>query len=170
MTELKDYIRRSLEAAPQAETDSRQIRINFFKEKVEALYRLVNDDLLADLREDGLYVASYEDEDIVEDGLGKYNTRSMLVRLGRLRVELRPYGTDIIGARGRVDMWVNDNDENAMLLLVPSAVDSPKEPISANAQNWVWKMVERKISKVSYQQLTPDVFQKKILTLASLSI
>lgn len=170
MTELKDYIRRSLDAQAQVNEASRQQRINFYTEKVEDLYSLVNNELLADLREEGLVEVYYEDETIIEDGLGRYNTRSMLVKMGRLHVELRPYGTDVIGARGRVDMWVNDNDESAMLILVPNVVTTPKEPINPDAQDWVWKMVERKISRVSYQLLTSDVFQKKILTLASLSV
>ena len=157
-------------AEPQGNEVSRQQRINFYIERVEDLYRLVNNDLLADLREDGLFESTYIDTDIVEDGLGKYSTRSMLVKMGHLRVELRPYGTEVIGARGRVDMWVNDNDESAMLILVPNNVNSPQEPIRSDAQDWVWKLVERKISRVSYQQLTSDLFQKKILTLASLSI
>lgn len=170
MTELKEYINKSLQVEQQGNDASRQSRINFFKEKVEELYRLVNEELLADLREDGLFDAKYEDEDIFEEGLGKYNTRSMLVTLGHLHVELRPYGTEVIGARGRIDMWVNDNDESAMLILVPVAVNSPKDIFNNDAHDWVWKMVERKISKVSYLQLTSDVFQKKILTLASLSV
>ena len=82
MTELKEYIRKSLEEGQQNQDESRQGRINFFKEKVEELYRLVNDRLLADLREEGLFSVSYEDEDIVEEGLGKYNTRSMLMKMG----------------------------------------------------------------------------------------
>ena len=170
MTELKEYIRKSLEAGNMAEDNSRQARINFFKEKVEDLYRLVNENLLADLRDEDLYRSSYEDEEIVEDGLGKYNTRTMLITMGRLRVELRPYGTEVIGARGRVDMWVNNNDENAMLILVPSDVDCPQKPISDSEQQWEWKMVERRISKVTYRPLTSDLFQKKILSLASLTV
>ena len=170
MTELKEYIRRSLHAGQQDDGNSRQARINFFRTKVEELYRLVDEVLLQDLREDGLVNATYNDEDIFEDSLGRYTTRSMLVRMGSLKVELRPYGTEVIGARGRVDMWVNENDESAMLILVPTNVDNPKIPVINTAQDWVWKLVERKISKVSYLQLTPDVFQKKILTLASLAV
>lgn len=170
MTELKEYIRRSLETGLQDNVESRQARINFFRARVEELYKLVNDDLLADLREDGLFTVSYEDDEIVEDGLGRYNTRSMLITLGRLKVELRPYGTDVIGARGRIDMWVNDNEESVLLLLVPENVDGPQKPINYNAPTWVWKIVERKISKVSYKNLTSDVFQNKILSLASLSV
>lgn len=170
MTELKEYIRKSLESGAQNTDDSRQKRINFFKSKVEELYKLVIEDFLADLREEDLFNVSYEDEEIVEEGLGKYNTRSMLVRMGHLKVEMRPYGTEVIGARGRIDMWVNDSDENAMLILVPSNVDSPRKPINRTDQDWVWKIVERKISKISYQTITSDLFQKKILSLASLSV
>lgn len=170
MTELKDLIRKSLEGKNLVDDNSRQSRINFFKEKVEDLYRLVNDNLLADLREENLYQTTFEDEEIIEEGLGKYNTRTMLITMGRMRVELRPYGTEVIGARGRIDMWVNNNDESAMLILVPTDVDSPKKLIENSNTQWVWKMVERKISKVTYQVLTSDIFQKKILSLASLAV
>ena len=170
MTELKEYIRKSLEAGNAVVDESRQSRINFYKEKVEELYRLVEEKLLADLRSEDFFSTSYEDEEIVEESLGKYNTRSMRIQMGRLIVELRPYGTDVIGARGRVDMWVNDYDESAMIILVPSDVDNPKKPISSTAHDWVWKLVERRFSKVNYCQLTSDVFQKKILTLASLTV
>lgn len=169
MTELKDYIRRSLQTGAQDNTVSRQCRINFFKAKVEELYTLVTEDLLADLREEEFVKASYEDEEIIEEGIGKYNIRSMLVRMGNLRVELRPYGTEVIGARGRVDMWVNNYEECVMLILVPNDVDSPKKLSNNTDGNWVWKMVERRLARVSYQQLTSDLFQKKILSLASLS-
>ena len=67
-------------------------------------------------------------------------------------------------------MWVNDNEESVLLLLVPENVDGPQKPINYNAPTWVWKIVERKISKVSYKNLTSDVFQNKILSLASLSV
>jgi hypothetical protein len=170
MTELKEYIRKSVEAGLQNQEASRQARINFYKEKVEELYRLVNENLLADLHEEGLFHVSYEDEDIVEEGLGRYNTRSMLIKMGALNVELRPYGTMVIGARGRVDMWVNNNEESAMLILVPATADTPQKPIIGTEQEWVWKMVERKVSKVSYTPLTSDMFQKKILSLASLYV
>lgn len=170
MTELKDLIRKSLEGNNLVDDNSRQSRINFFKEKVEDLYRLVNDNLLADLREENLYQTTFEDEEIIEEGLGKYNIRTMLITMGRMRVELRPYGTEVIGARGRIDMWVNNNDESAMLILVPTDVDSPKKLIENSNPQWVWKMVERKISKVTYQVLTSDIFQKKILSLASLAV
>jgi hypothetical protein len=170
MTELKEYIRKSMEAGQQNQCASRQERINFYKEKVEYLYRLVNEDLLADLHEEGLFSVMYEDEDIVEEGLGKYNTRSMLIKMGAINVEFRPYGTVVLGARGRVDMWVNDSDESAMLILVPSNADSPQKPADGAGQEWVWKMVERKVSKVTYLPLTSDMFQKKILSLASLYV
>ena len=170
MTELKEYIRKSVEAGLQNQEASRQARINFYKEKVEELYRLVNENLLADLHEEGLFQVSYEDEDIFEEGLGRYNTRSMLIKMGALNVELRPYGTVVIGARGRVDMWVNNNEESAMLILVPATADTPQKPIIGTEQEWVWKMVERKVSKVSYTPLTSDMFQKKILSLASLYV
>jgi len=169
MTELKEYIRKSVEAGLQNQEASRQARINFYKEKVEELYRLVNENLLADLHEEGLFHVSYEDEDIFEEGLGRYNTRSMLIKMGALNVELRPYGTVVIGARGRVD-WVNNNEESAMLILVPATADTPQKPIISTEQEWVWKMVERKVSKVSYTPLTSDMFQKKILSLASLYV
>lgn len=170
MTELKEYIRKSMEAGQQNQGVSRQERINFYKEKVEDLYRLVNEDLLADLHEEGLFSVSYEDEDIVEEGLGKYNTRSMLIKMGAINVEFRPYGMVVIGARGRVDMWVNNSDESAMLILVPANADSPQKPVDGAEQEWVWKMVERKVSKVTYLPLTSDMFQKKILSLASLYV
>lgn len=170
MTELKDLIRKSLEEKSQVDDISRQSRINFFKEKVESLYRLVNENLLADLREENLYQTTFEDEEIMEDGLGKYNIDTMLITMGRMRVELRPYGTEVIGARGRIDMWVNNNDESAMLILVPHDVSCPQNPINKDVQTWEWKMVERKNTRVSYLSLTPEVFQKKILTLASLAV
>lgn len=170
MTELKEYIRKSIEEGQQNQDVSRQERINFFKEKVEDLYRLVNDNLLADLHEEGLYSVSYEDEDIVEEGIGRYTTRSMLMKMGSLNVELRPYGTVVIGARGRVDMWVNDGDESAILILVPTNSDGPQTSVVGTEHEWVWKMVERKVSRVTYLPLTSDMFQKKILSLASLYV
>ena len=170
MTELKEYIRKSLQAGDQNREASRQSRINFFTTKVEELYKLVTEDLLADLREEDLFSTSYEDEDIVEDGLGRYNTRSLVIRMGGLKLELRPYGTEIIGARGRVDMWVNDSDESTMLILVPSDVNVPKHYDGNMVQDWEWKMVERRLSKVAYLPLTSDLFQKKILLLASVPV
>lgn len=170
MTELKEFIRKSVEGSNTQNDDSRQSRIAFFKSKVEDLYRLVDKTLLADLHEEDLCQVSYEDDEIIEEGLGKYNINTMKVKMGRLSVELRPYGTEVIGARGRVDMWVNNNEESAMLILVPSDVDSPKKSINNSNQDWVWKMVERRMSKVTYQVLTSDLFQKKILSLASLAV
>ena len=90
--------------------------------------------------------------------------------MGAINVEFRPYGMVVIGARGRVDMWVNNSDESAMLILVPANADSPQKPVDGAEQEWVWKMVERKVSKVTYLPLTSDMFQKKILSLASLYV
>jgi len=47
---------------------------------------------------------SYKEIDIVEEKLGKYKSRKMIIRIGNKKATLTPMGAIIIAASGRVDL------------------------------------------------------------------
>lgn len=59
---------------------------------------------LAKYVQNGKVTTSYNDYLMHEEDLGPYNTKKLIINLGRKRVEFVPVGRLIFGAKGRIDM------------------------------------------------------------------
>jgi hypothetical protein len=69
---------------------------------VTALYRTIVDDYLKAAKED--VEISQQDKVVTENYVGEYHIPDLVLRVGEEQVVFSPQGTNIFGARGRVDV------------------------------------------------------------------
>jgi hypothetical protein len=62
------------------------------------------EEFLGEYRESGDVAFNYGEKDIHEEFIGRYRARSLRIRIRDKDVVLDPVGTNLIGAKGRVDM------------------------------------------------------------------
>ena len=65
----------------------------------------------------------YEEIALFEEKLGGYKTKKMILDVGGEKVELRPIGTILIAAKGRID--IEGPKGKVRILLVPQDADGP---------------------------------------------
>lgn len=111
-----------------------------------------------------------------EEQLGSYTADQLDIVLGRQVVRLKPIGTYLIGARGRVDM-VGPRG-SARFVVVPPASEKPNfsvtvsvagennkstpEPKRVPPEEWVWKIATLP-PRVMYLELTPESFRETLI-------
>jgi hypothetical protein len=71
---------------------------------IEKLYEVITTQYLASSIADGTVAVSYEGKEIVEDYIGEYTVRMLVLRVGDEKVVFCPKGTNIVGASGRIDL------------------------------------------------------------------
>lgn len=118
-----------------------------------ALTRLYStvEDYLSKYTPDRSIRIDYEDVNIIEERLGSYSARKMMLTLGKSIVELAPVGTVIFGAYGRVN--IQGASARLRLVLVEPTVDQvrlgirvlqPREQLTRSEPidfgNLVWKV------------------------------
>jgi hypothetical protein len=71
---------------------------------IEALYRKITDDYLARLVKDGTITITYREKELVEDYIGRYSVKELVLTVGDEKVVFSPKGLNVVGATGRVDL------------------------------------------------------------------
>jgi hypothetical protein len=118
----------------------------------------------------------YEDIELIEEGIGSYIARKLVLTFGRQEVIFTPIGTLLIGTKGRVDVrgpagearlvLVNKKATSARSLVrvtvsiggkPPPPPNEPTEPIE-----WGWKIVSRP-PELKFLNLTKEAFFEMIL-------
>src|SRR3954469_392564 len=69
---------------------------------VDALYSVINNEYLENAGGD--VEVAYQDKVVTETSIGEYHVRDMVLRVGDEQVIFSPKGTNIVGARGRIDL------------------------------------------------------------------
>lgn len=111
-----------------------------------------------------------------EDQLGSYKADQLEITIGRQLVRLKPVGTFLIGARGRVDM-VGPRG-SVRFLVVPPASNKPTfkvivsiageerktpgEPEHIPFEEWVWKIATLP-PQITYLNLTSESFREALV-------
>ncbi len=120
----------------------------------------------------------FRNVEIDEELIGTYTAKAATLTIGANRIELQPIGTNLIAAKGRVDM--NGPLGTVKLVLVPasanapvilatiSASNQPKPPPPAPREDdeWEWKMATP-APKIQYLPLTPDAFFDAVMSITN---
>lgn len=150
-------------------------RISLFRNRVNELYALIDDDWLKAYIENDEIKTSYRDIQITEELLGSYPVREKIIEIGRHIFILRPIGTILIGTPGRVDLLYQSR--KVMFVLVGENVKSPRMQITIKINGeiegrgkekdpgrLVWKYTQRD-GVMTYHDLSADSFQKLLMNL-----
>lgn len=127
----------------------------------------------------GTVQCEYREIQLIEENIGSYTAKQMILKFGAQEVIFKPIGTLLIGAKGRVDVFgpagqarlflLNRKATNARSLVQvtvsvvgkgkrpPSPVKEPSAPIE-----WVWKIVASP-PEMKFTDLTQDTFFEMIL-------
>lgn len=175
--DLMKEIKEKKEKAATASTPfNPQDRIERYKQRVEELYNLISDDWLHENVEAGLISIIREPVKIIEERLGEYELDSLIITIDEKRIILKPYGTILIGTRGRID--ISCSTRNGMFILTGENVKSPRVHIVVTVNGEkprkrketeepgkeVWKFVNRSgmmqyvsLDKKSFKQILMDL-------------
>lgn len=169
----------------QTKPISTQKKIDWEKEKKEfinflnALYSKIESSL-NEYVESGKISITKENIAIEEEYIGKYNVDRMVVSFGQNRIVLTPIGTNLIGAKGRVDM--KGPKGMAKIVLVSNTMhnlsdhisttitvrnEKPKSPKRNQVEkiNWEWRFIEG--NKRSYLPVDNATIKAAIMELTN---
>ena len=152
-----------------------QKRIAMFKKYVDEFYNLVLHDWLKPIADDG-NLTSHKEQIFITELTGEYKVSALYVSMGNISLYFKPIGTDLIGTFGRIDMYVNGNNDPAMFILAgerakyPRIVTQvwvegepkPKLPEPEDMGKTVWKYVDRN-GRIRYVSLNAKTFQDIIV-------
>jgi len=137
----------------QQKAAKRNSEITFFQEQVKLFYQLVETEWLKQFIDEGTIRVSHKGIKIQEEALGAYDVDVVTILLGDCQLQLRPVGTILVGARGRIDLVYRD--KVAKFVLIHDNITSPNQLIhitegnkpmnqTPNANPYAWKVVEYK--------------------------
>ncbi|MHA6909997.1 hypothetical protein ACQUJS_16445 [Ralstonia pseudosolanacearum] len=141
--------------------------------KLDKLYELVHESL-RDYIDDGSINIEVTDFSLYEQLLGNYTAKAARIMVGRQVVTLKPVGTFLVGARGRVDMTgprgitkfviVPPNAQRVRVTITevaPGDQPKPAEP-SAPPETWVWK-ISTPPPRINYTELNAESFRTALM-------
>ncbi|PWE13036.1 hypothetical protein [Alcaligenes faecalis] len=143
--------------------------------KLAELYSLVNKSL-EDYVNSGDVRITRSPVTLHEEQIGSYRVDQLEILIGRQVVRLKPIGTFLIGARGRVDM-VGPRGSVRFVIVPPASqkptieitistvgeVTKPKpEPKHVPPEEWVWK-ISTLPPRIMYVDLNSESFQDALI-------
>lgn len=128
--------------------------------------------------DDGQILLDYKTTRIVEEYIGEYEAKSAVLRIGKNQIRLEPIGTNLIGARGRVDM-IGVNGKVKFVLVDKRSI-SPEifvrerilgeelAPVPAPVEvvAWDWK-IGTPPPNIQYVELTQESFFNALMEVAN---
>ncbi|MBJ8454300.1 hypothetical protein I6M90_21405 [Acinetobacter bereziniae] len=151
--------------------------VDFFYAQIE--------DWLGDYKNQGLVEYSYTEKNITEDHIGSYYVRKMDLTLAGQRLTFDPVGTLLIGTKGRIDLTGPRGTIKFLLADKLSkgvefkfkttiitgngseqSIESDK-PVEKKAPEWIWKILERHTSRISYAEFTQENFFEALMELVN---
>lgn len=163
MTDLfKQFVREQKKQADAAATTPEQDKQRWL-ESLRELEKLVRG-WLAGYIDDGVDVQT-EDVLLNEEAIGTYTASQIKIRVGSHTVKLKPIGTFLIGAYGRVDM--EGPRGISRLTLVPANASGPKalfnaEPPPEQSVQLAWKIATPPPT-IKFIDLTKDTFLDEMM-------
>jgi hypothetical protein len=121
---------------------------------LDEFYKKINS-FLNSFIEKGKISIEFQDIELTEEHIGTYETKSATIFIGDHTIRLRPIGTTLIAAKGRVDM--TGAYGKVKFVLVPESADKPQIRVMINTEyqaetasetrnngnetsDWVWKI------------------------------
>jgi hypothetical protein len=147
---------------------------------LEKLYTIF-EECLSEYSKKGIVAIEYQDIEIIEENIGTYQARSMIIKLGNEQIKLKPIGTNLIGAKGRVD--ITGRVGSVMLILVDSRMKSAsdhikitvnigntpikkEEPKAEQPIEWEWKFVSAPPTR-KYQPVNEETIYSVIMEVSN---
>lgn len=128
---------------------------------------------LSELEDNDAVSWEYKNKEIIEEYIGIYETKKMIIRIAYEQVSLEPIGTLLIGSKGRIDM-VGKNG-TIKLVLVPQSATGPSIKVEIDVDGegekvkdeelptkWIWKIATPPPS-IQYIKLNSDSFSDALL-------
>ncbi len=115
---------------------------------------------------------------ILEEYVGEYEAETIIIHLGKNKVRLDPIGTNLIGAKGRVDM-IGPNGK-VKFVLVDKNASAPRISIEISVRDkkllpevdtipeieWVWK-ISTPPPRIKYIELNSESFFDAFMEVAN---
>lgn len=170
--------------AKQMPKEKESKNIDWTKQRQEWLAHLSNfylkiEDFLGDYIAKGQISINPGVKSIIEEDLGEYEVNTVTIQIGTSEIKLEPIGTNVIGAKGRVDMnGVNGTvkfvlvEEDALeprlsIQVWTGGKTSPSKP-SAKLKKvkLAWK-ISTPPPQIKYLELNPESFFEAIMAVAN---
>ena len=160
-------------AKAKPSTDCIQERDNWIHH-LDKFYQLVKGFLRKYIEQDKVHIA-WTTKQINEEYIGTYEVASLEVLIGAVKVHFDPIGTNLIGAKGRVDM--HGPHGTVKFVLVPktasvvrvivqefpiAVADDPIPPV----EEWTWKILTQP-PNIKYIELEEEAFLSAIMEVAN---
>jgi hypothetical protein len=128
----------------------------------------------------GLIKLAFKEHRIIEENIGAYATRKMIIHVGRQEITLTPIGTLLIGSKGRVDvegsagkarLVLVDKDATSARSLIKVTIVDPKRPPKPEQEapkhiEWTWKIVTSPPA-VAFLELNKDSFFQVLMEVSN---
>jgi hypothetical protein len=171
--EFEEYLAQQNDAVDETQRIDWNTRKTEWLRQLQKFYEQI-EDYLANYKNKGVSF-EFENKGISEDPIGSYDARRMLVNIKGQEVEFDPVGTNLIGARGRVDM--NGRRGTVRFVLVGKTSTRPSVRVSlADASKgsrteiaskdseieWSWKIATPP-PRIEYLELNQESFLDSLL-------
>lgn len=171
-----EFVARQASRLQQAEIDWNKNREDWLNHLSE-FYTLTSGFIDAYLTNGQIQIA-YGRKRIVEEYIGEYEAKTATITIGKSQILFDPIGTNLIGAKGRIDMIgpngkvkfvLVDGDASAPRISVrvsilgeeaPSKIEKPKEV------KWTWK-IGTPPPNIKYIELTQESFFDSLMEVAN---
>jgi len=167
-----EFIEKQSSSGQEIEIDWSK-KLNEWEKYLSNFYGLV-EDFLKPYVESGKLKIQKSDIELQEEYIGAYTAQELLIRIGKNDILLKPIGTNLIAAKGRVDM-IGPKGQ-VKFLLVPKESSGPKigirilvegessapEDKPAIVTEWAWKIATPP-PRISYVELEPESFQSALM-------
>ena len=174
--DFDDFVKRQQPLSEAERVDWNKRRDEWLA-NLNALYSKI-EAFLKEYVDNGSISLDYKEHRIIEENIGAYESRMMIIRIGRREITLRPIGTFLIGSKGRVDvegsagrakLALVDKDaasmRSAMRIIGPGEPRPPTEETPKHIE-WTWKIVTSPPA-VALLELNKDLFFQVLMEVSN---
>jgi hypothetical protein len=179
-TQFDEFVKRQQTSSATTEINWDQQRDEWLA-YLDQLYKLI-EEFLYDYVDSGQITCFYKEIELIEENIGSYIARQMVLKIGRQEIDFKPVGTLLIGMKGRVDVYgpagsarlvlVNSRAEGvrSLVRVTVSIVGRPQPPpVQATPPEeitWEWKIVGRP-PEMRFLKLTQESLFDTIMEVAN---
>lgn len=143
---------------------------------LDEFYKTV-EEFLSEYLESGKINYEYSEKKIIEDYIGEYSVKVLQIKFGPHTIKLEPIGTNLIGAKGRVDLMGANGKVKFVLVDKSSSGPRIKMTVWVNGEKppekeeekkdieWGWKIATPPPS-IKYIDLQQDTFFDSLMEVA----